>query len=173
MPTVVRSSYPGFVDETEAALQKIASLLENYIPLFVSLQRDGSGSPQMVALRDVLKAYSATLSADHARSDLVGVQGVSGATLRTSEGDTIEPAGEPSVCPDRQKQMSIHNRVRRDPVVGWLACKINANFSATPTRILEHAFLAFSTFFGRVLKAKTGVQNAAMYLKIREVGNQW
>ena len=33
------------VPETEAALQKVASLLEGYIPQLVSLQPDGSGSP--------------------------------------------------------------------------------------------------------------------------------
>lgn len=45
------------VPETEIALLKIASILEGYIPQFVSLQPDGSGSPQMLALRDALRAF--------------------------------------------------------------------------------------------------------------------
>jgi hypothetical protein len=45
------------VVETEDALRKIASILESYVPHFVSLQPDGSGSPQMLALRDALRAY--------------------------------------------------------------------------------------------------------------------
>lgn len=45
------------VPETEAALQKVASLVEGYIPQLVSLQPDGSGAPQMLALREALRAY--------------------------------------------------------------------------------------------------------------------
>jgi hypothetical protein len=45
------------VPETESALQKIASIVEGYIPQFISLQPDGSGSPHMLALRDALKAF--------------------------------------------------------------------------------------------------------------------
>ena len=45
------------VPETEAALQKIASIVESYIPQFVSLQPDGSGAPRMLALREALRAY--------------------------------------------------------------------------------------------------------------------
>jgi hypothetical protein len=45
------------VPETVAALQKVASLVEGYIPQLVSLQPDGSGAPQMLALREALRAY--------------------------------------------------------------------------------------------------------------------
>jgi hypothetical protein len=47
----------GLIAETEVALQKIASLVETFIPQFVSLQPDGSGSPKMMALREAMSAF--------------------------------------------------------------------------------------------------------------------
>lgn len=45
--------------EAEVALQRLASCIRDLMPHFVNLQSDGSGSPQMLALRDTFTAFPA------------------------------------------------------------------------------------------------------------------
>lgn len=43
--------------EAEVAIQRLAACVRNLMPHLVSLQPDGSGSPQMLALRDTLTTF--------------------------------------------------------------------------------------------------------------------
>lgn len=113
--------------------------------------------------------YLATLSANHARCDLAGVQEVCREMLRAPDESAFRTLLS-NICPPRASEADLNPQLRAPRSRGRLVgMQEQFKFLRGRERISCTRFSAFFTFFGWGLQVEKGVRNAAMYLKTGEV----
>ena len=85
----------------------------------------------------------------------------------------VSEASPQELTANEQREINVNPQPRSKARDRLCACDVRSNSFPGRKRISCTRFFAFSTFFGRGLKAKMEVRNEGKYLKIGEVENEW